>query len=55
MSLDVSLMRKYHVSYDNGKTLEEKEEEYNLKIILVRIQSKGLDFVNAEVMRNLEK
>lgn len=27
MSLDVSLMRKYHVSYDNGKTLEEKEEE----------------------------
>jgi len=27
MSLDVSLIRKYHVSYDNGKTLEEKEEE----------------------------
>ena len=27
MSLDVSLMRKYHVSYDNGKTMEEKEEE----------------------------
>lgn len=27
MSLDVSLIRKFHVSYDNGKTLEEKEEE----------------------------
>ena len=27
MSLDVSLFRKYHVSYDDGKTLEEKEEE----------------------------
>ncbi len=26
MSLDVSLYKKYHVSYDNGKTLEEKEE-----------------------------
>jgi hypothetical protein len=26
MSLDVSLYRKYHVSYDGGKTLEEKEE-----------------------------
>jgi hypothetical protein len=26
MSLDVSLTRKYHVSYDNGATLEEKEE-----------------------------
>lgn len=26
MSLDVTLYRKYHVSYDNGKTLEEKEE-----------------------------
>ena len=26
MSLDVSLYRKYHVSYDNGKTLEPKEE-----------------------------
>lgn len=27
MSLDVRLTRKYHVSYDGGKTLEEKEEE----------------------------
>jgi hypothetical protein len=27
MSLDVSLYRKYHVSYDNGKTLEPKKEE----------------------------
>lgn len=27
MSLDVILTRKYHVSYDGGKTLEEKEEE----------------------------
>ena len=27
MSLDVSLVRKYHVSYDGGKTLEEREEE----------------------------
>lgn len=27
MSLDVSLIRKYHVSYDGGKTLEEKDEE----------------------------
>jgi len=26
MSLDVSLTRKYHVSYDNGRTMEEKEE-----------------------------
>lgn len=26
MSLDVSLFRKYHISYDGGKTLEEKEE-----------------------------
>ena len=26
MSLNVSLYKKYHVSYDNGKTLEEKEE-----------------------------
>lgn len=26
MSLDVSLYRKYHVSYDNGVTMEEKEE-----------------------------
>ena len=26
MSLDVSLYRKYHVSYDGGKTLEEKEQ-----------------------------
>lgn len=26
MSLDVSLYRKYHISYDGGKTLEEKEE-----------------------------
>jgi len=27
MSLDVSLTRKYHVSYDNGGTMEEKKEE----------------------------
>jgi len=27
MSLSVTLKRKYHVSYDGGKTLEEKEEE----------------------------
>lgn len=27
MSLSVTLYKKYHVSYDNGKTLEEKEEE----------------------------
>ena len=26
MSLDVSLYRTYHISYDGGKTLEEKEE-----------------------------
>ena len=26
MSLDVSLYRKYHISYDGGKTLEEKED-----------------------------
>lgn len=26
MSLDISLCRKYHISYDSGKTLEEKEE-----------------------------
>ena len=26
MSLDVSLLKKFHVTYDNGKTLEEKEE-----------------------------
>lgn len=26
MSLDVSLYRTYHISYDKGKTLEEKEE-----------------------------
>lgn len=26
MSLDISLYRKYHVSYDNGITMEEKEE-----------------------------
>jgi len=26
MSLGVSLYRKYHISYDGGKTLEEKEE-----------------------------
>ena len=26
MSLDVSLYRNYHVSYDGGKTLEEKRE-----------------------------
>lgn len=26
MSLDVRLYRKYHISYDGGKTLEEKEE-----------------------------
>jgi hypothetical protein len=26
MSLDVGLYRKYHVSYDGGKTLEEKKE-----------------------------
>ena len=26
MSLDVRLISKYHVSYDNGKTLQEKEE-----------------------------
>jgi hypothetical protein len=26
MSLDVSLIRKFHVSYDNGKTLEERTE-----------------------------
>jgi hypothetical protein len=27
MSLDVEIIRKYHVSYDEGKTLEPKEEE----------------------------
>jgi hypothetical protein len=27
MSLDVWLTRKYHVSYDNGNTLEERSEE----------------------------
>lgn len=27
MSLDVHLSRKYHITYDEGKTLEEKEEE----------------------------
>jgi len=27
MSLDVRLYRNYHVSYDGGKTLEEKKEE----------------------------
>ena len=27
MSLDVTLYKKYHVSYDKGKTLEEKEEK----------------------------
>lgn len=27
MSLNVSLTRKYHVSFDNGKTLVEKEED----------------------------
>jgi len=27
MSLDVSLYRKYHVSYDEGKTLEPQREE----------------------------
>jgi hypothetical protein len=27
MSLDVYLTRNYHVTYDGGKTLEEKEEE----------------------------
>lgn len=26
MSLDVSLLKKFHVTYDNRKTLEEKEE-----------------------------
>lgn len=26
MSLDLDLKRKYHVSYDGGKTLEEREE-----------------------------
>ena len=26
MSLDVILLKKFHVTYDNGKTLEEKEE-----------------------------
>lgn len=26
MGLSVTLMRKYHVSYDGGKTLEEREE-----------------------------
>ena len=26
MSLDVDLIRKYHVSYDGGETMEEKEE-----------------------------
>lgn len=26
MGLSVTLMRKYHISYDGGKTLEEKEE-----------------------------
>ena len=26
MSLDVYLLKKFHVTYDNGKTLEEKEE-----------------------------
>ena len=30
MSLDVTLYRNYHISYDNGKTLEPKVEEvYN--------------------------
>jgi hypothetical protein len=27
MSLDVTLYRNYHVSYDDGKTLEPKKEE----------------------------
>jgi hypothetical protein len=27
MSLDVTLYRNYHVSYDGGKTLEEKQED----------------------------
>ncbi len=27
MSLDVTLYRHYHVSYDGGKTLEEKQED----------------------------
>lgn len=27
MSLDVSLYRNYHVSYDGGKTLEERKED----------------------------
>jgi hypothetical protein len=27
MSLDVTLYRNYHVSYDGGKTLEEKKED----------------------------
>lgn len=27
MSLSVSLYKKFHISYDGGKTLEEKEEE----------------------------
>jgi hypothetical protein len=33
MSLDVRMHRIYHISYDNGKTLEVKEEEvYNANI-----------------------
>ena len=27
MSLDVTLYRNYHISYDGGKTLEEKQED----------------------------
>ena len=30
MSLDVSLYRKYHISYDGGKTLEEKEVDLTI-------------------------
>lgn len=30
MSLDVTLTRKYHVSYDGGTTLEEKKEDVYL-------------------------
>tara|TARA_R110000782_G_scaffold30983_6_gene76815 strand:+ start:5024 stop:5446 length:423 start_codon:yes stop_codon:yes gene_type:complete len=33
MSLDVRLYKNYHVTYDNGKTLESKQEEvYNANI-----------------------
>lgn len=44
MSLDVMLYVKYHVSYDNGKTLEEKEEcvyESNITHNLTKMADKA--------------